>query len=225
MPAVLLSLALAACSAPAPRAQDPALAAAASVAEVRSGTAPTCAANGAAVHLGGGRFVTAAHVVDGSAQRLRGGCPSLSPAVAILVRGTPAPAAVLRVGRDRVDPGIGQRYLGAEDLALLRPVGTLPQLGTASPCAGEPAAGAPALLVTPRRLLRTRILGPWQDPDSAFGTYVEIPVALEAGESGGALFDAASGCLAGLVSHRDEDGGPPRTRLVPAPLIRRFAAP
>jgi hypothetical protein len=34
------------------------------------------------------------------------------------------------------------------------------------------------------------------------------------------VFDGASGCLAGLVSHRDTDS--PATRLVPASVIRRF---
>ena len=76
-----------------------------------------------------------------------------------------------------------------------------------------------------RRAIRTRLLAPWSDPDRAFGTYLEIPETLAPGESGGAVFVAASGCLAGIVSHRDSDGGPPSTRLVPASTIARFLTP
>ncbi|NGM20634.1 hypothetical protein G3576_11470 [Roseomonas stagni] len=198
------------------------------MAEIRSGEAPSCNASGAAIHLGGGRFVTAAHVVDGSVQRLRGFCPpdrQGQPTITLGVRGTEAPARILRAGRDRVDPGIGQRYLGGEDLAIVAPTRTLPALPAATPCAAAPPPGTAALLVTPRRSIRTRILAPWSDPDARFGSYLEIPETLNPGESGGAVFVAASGCLAGIVSHRDSDGGPPSTRLVPASTIARFLTP
>lgn len=207
------------------RAPDRALVAATAVAQVRSGESARCGATGAAVHLGGGRFVTAGHVVDGSVQRLSGVCPAGAGPLALLVAGSVAPALLLRAGQDRVDRDIGQRYLGGEDLALLRPARPLPSLGTALPCAGLPASGAPALLVTPHRSLRTRLLPLVHDADPRFGAYLEIPETLNPGESGGAVFEAASGCLAGLVSHRQGDGaGPPRTRLVPAPVILRFIA-
>ncbi len=122
-------------------------------------------------------------------------------------------------------PGSASATSGGEDLALIAPTTALPGLGTATPCAGGSPAGTPVLLVTPRRSIRARITGTWQDPDPQFGAYLEIAEALQGGESGGAAFDAASGCLLGLVSHRDEDGGPPRARLVPAATIRRFAGP
>jgi hypothetical protein len=198
--------------------------AAAAVADVRAGTPPRCDSTGAAVHLGGGRFLTAAHVVDGSVQRLRGGCAPGLPAITVVVRGSPAPATLLRAGQDRIDPVIGQRYLAGEDVALLA-AGRLPGLGTAAPCAADPVPGTPAVLVTPRRALRTQVARLAPEPDASFGAYLEIPVMLEAGESGGALFEAASGCLAGLVSHRDEGAGPPRSRLVPASTLRRFLVP
>ncbi len=220
---MLAAVALPSCAAPPPaRPSDPALVAAASVADIRSGIAPGCEATGAVVHLGAGRFVTAAHVVDGSVQRLRGSCPPGPAAVALTIRGSPVPVALLRAGRDRVDPREGQRYLAAEDVALLRATGAMPSLGAATPCAADPTPGAAALLVTPRRSLRTRISGTFRDPDPAFGTYLEVPVTLEPGESGGAVFDAASGCLAGLVSHRDVGSTTPTTRIVPASVIRRF---
>ncbi len=225
-------LLLAACAPTPSRPPEAGLAATATVAEIRSGQAPSCNASGAAIHLGGGRFVTAAHVVDGSVQRLRGFCPPDrpggtygQPAITLGVRGTEAPARILRAGQDRVDPGIGQRYLGGEDLAIVTPTRTLPALPAATPCAAQPPPGTPALLVTPRRAIRTRLLAPWTDPDARFGEYLEIPETLAPGESGGAVFEAASGCLAGIVSHRDSDGGPPSTRLVPASTIARFLTP
>jgi hypothetical protein len=195
------------------------------VAEIRSGAPPACNASGAAIHLGGGRFITAAHVVDGSVQRLRGGCPPGPPAIVLGVRGAEVPARLLRAGQDRVDRVIGQRYLAGEDVALVAPLRPPASTGSASLCATPPAPGTAVLLVTPLRALRTRILGPWRDADPQFGAYLEVPESLAAGESGGAVFEAASGCLAGLVSHRDADGGPPRSRLVPAATIARFVVP
>ncbi|MGX9963653.1 trypsin-like peptidase domain-containing protein [Roseomonas sp. F4] len=220
---------LAGCTAPPPaRPPDPALVAAGAVAQVRSGESPRCLASGAAIHLGGGQFVTAAHVVDGSAQRPRGVCPAGAGPLVLAVAGNPAPARLIRAGQDRVDRGIGQRYLEGEDVALLRATGPLPSLGTATLCAAPPAPGTPALLVTPRRSQRTRLLAPVADPDPRFGAYLEIPETLAPGDSGGAVFEAASGCLAGLVSHRDDptgaEAGAPRTRLVPAAVIARFVA-
>jgi hypothetical protein len=221
-----LPLLLAACAAPPPpgRAADPALRATTAVADIRSGAPPRCDATGAAVHLGGGRFLTAAHVVDGSVQRLRGGCPT-APVLTLAIRGNPVPVGLSRVGQDRLDPREGQRYLDAEDLAVLRVLAPAPGLGTAAPCAADPAIGAAVLLATPRRNLRTRISGLFRDPDPRFGTYLEIPVTLEGGESGGAVFEASGGCLAGVVSHRDAESPAPATRLVPASVIRRFLGP
>lgn len=196
--------------------------------QIRSGDPARCRATGAAIHLGQGRFVTAAHVVDGSAQRMRGGCPGGALPLVLSVAGSPAPARLVRAGQDRIDPGIGQRYLGGEDVALVVPLRPLPSLGTATLCAGPPAAGTLALLVTPRRSQRTRLLGLVAEAEPRFGAYLEVPETLAPGESGGAVFEAASGCLAGLVSHRDEpvsgQAAPPRTRLVPAPVVARFLA-
>ncbi|NKE46906.1 trypsin-like peptidase domain-containing protein [Roseomonas frigidaquae] len=223
-----MALTLAGCATPAPRAPDLALRAATAVAQLRSGESPRCLATGAAIHLGEGRFVTAAHVVDGSAQRLRGTCPAGAGPLVLSVGGAPAPARLVRAGQDRIDRDIGQLYLGGEDVALVVPLRPLPSLGTATLCAGLPAAGTPALLVTPRRQHRTRLLGVVRETDSRFGMYLEIPETLAPGDSGGAVFEAASGCLAGLVSHRDEpapgQAAQPRTRLVPAPVVARFLA-
>ncbi|MDO9502008.1 trypsin-like peptidase domain-containing protein [Falsiroseomonas sp.] len=219
---------MAGCAAPPARAPDPALRAATAVVQLSSGEPARCRATGAAIHLGQGRFVTAAHVVDGSAQRLRGGCPAGAAPLVLSVAGSPAPARLLGTGQDRIEPGIGQRYLGGQDVALVVPLRPLPSLGTATLCAAPPVAGTPALLVTPRRAQRTRLLGLVAEADPRFGAYLEIPETLAQGESGGAVFEAESGCLAGLVSHRDEPaaGQPalPRTRLVPAAVVAGFLA-
>ncbi len=198
------------------------------MAALRSGEQARCLATGAAIHLGQGRFLTAAHVVDGSAQRLRGACPAGAVPLVLSVAGSPAPARLVRAGQDRIDREIGQRYLDGEDVALVVALRPLPSLGTATLCAGLPAEGTPALLVTPRRQHRTRLLGVVAEADPRFGRYLEIPETLAPGDSGGAVFEAASGCLVGLVSHRDEpapgEAALPRTRLVPAPVVARFLA-
>jgi hypothetical protein len=215
-------LTLNACATPSHHPSDTALLAATAVVTIRSGQPPFCNALGAATHLGAGLFVTAAHVVDGSVQRLRDGCPPTT-AVTLAPDGAPVPGTVVRAGRDRIEPVVGQRYLAGEDLALIRMAAPVRDLPATPPCAADPATGASALLITPRRAIRTRIAGLFRESDPAFGAYLEIPVTLDPGDSGGAVLEAVTGCLAGIISHRDEDGGPPRTRLVPASVIRRFA--
>ena len=95
---------------------------------------------------------------------------------------------------------------------------------TAMPCPADAGPGSILVLVTRRRAERLRVSGLAPEPDPRFGSYAELPVAMAQGESGGAAFDATTGCLAGLVSHREEAGGTTRTRLVPASAIRRFLA-
>jgi hypothetical protein len=223
--AIALAALLSACAArPAPRTPDPALAAAASVAEVASVLGPGCRGSGAAVHLGGGRFLTAAHVVDGIMAEARGCRRGAPPAFSLAVAGTLVPAGLLRTGRGEVERPVGLRYQGAEDLALLAPLRPLPPLGAASPCAADPRPGQELLVVTRRRSERLRVVALAPEPDPRFGTYAEIPLAMAEGESGGGAFDAATGCLAGIVSHREDEGAAARTRLVPAGAIRRFLA-
>ncbi len=193
-----------------------------SVALVRSGQVQGCVATGGATHLGRGRFLTAAHVADGSVQRLRPGCAGAPVAVTLSVHGAESPARVLVAGLDRVEPGIGQRYLGGVDAALVAPSRALPPLPAAHLCARDPVVGEAVLLATPVRSLRTAIVDWHRDRDPDFGAYPELPLELAPGESGGAVF-AREGCLLGLVSHRDSDPGPVRTRIVPAPVLRRLA--
>ncbi len=219
---------LGACAAPSPppsgRGPDPALAAAGAVAEVVATYGADCRAGGGAVHVGGGRFLTASHVVDGLVAGMRGCQRSPSPAFTLSVAGTPAPANLLRTGQGRLDPPVGLRYAGGADLALLGPARPLPSLGTAAPCPADPRPGQELLLVTPRRAERLRVVALVAEADPRFGHYAELPLAMAPGESGGAAFDAATGCLAGLVSHREEEATGTRTRLVTPGAIRRFLA-
>lgn len=217
-----LVVALTGCAASSAQAPHAARLAAAALVEVASSTGGRCRATGSAVHLGNGLYLTVAHVVDGSNQRMRNDCPVVRPALTLKLRGVTVPATLVFAGRYRIDPVFGQRYFAAEDLALLTPQQAGPSLPAAALCAAPPLPGAPAVLVFTSHATRTRITRLAAEPDIEFGAYLEIPVQLEPGASGGALFDATSGCLSGLVSHRDNDNGPPVARLVPASTIRRF---
>lgn len=192
------------------------------MAEVAALVGPDCRAGGSAVYLGDGRFITAAHIVDGLMAEARGCRRAPTPTYLLSVAGTPAPASLLATGRGQVDPPVGLRYEGGQDLALLAPTRPLPALPAATPCVADAGPGRILVLVTRRRAERLPVSGLVPEPDPRFGGYVELPVAMAEGESGGAAFDAATGCLAGLVSHREEAGGTTRTRLVQASAIRRF---
>jgi hypothetical protein len=181
---------------------------------------PPCEALGAAVHLGQGRFVTAAHVVDGTPARLRGCVPG--PVTPLVVfAGNATPARLLRAGRGDVGPEVGLRYLGGRDLALIQ-AGPRAEAG-AEVCAADAATGQAVVVTTPWRTVRAQVLGSMRESPAAYGGYAEIGIRLEPGESGAGVFDAARGCLLGLVSHRD-DATPERTRVVLASALRGFLA-
>lgn len=202
----------------------------AAVARLWVSLGPGCVARGAAVFLGGDRFLTAAHLVDGS--QSPPGCDG-PPRAALRFRDQDRRARALRMGRSENHPGSGLRYLAGRDLALLRadpaPYPGMGEVPAARPCAappatgaaagGAPPAGAAVLVVTPRRRAAARLL-PTVAEEEDYGSYDEIDLRLDPGESGGAVFDAATGCLLGLVSHREE--GVPRTRLVRAAAIGAF---
>lgn len=193
------------------------MAAEANLARVRLGQ-PPCEALGAAVHLGQGRFLTAAHVVDGTPARLRGCAPGpFTPLV--VFDGQASPARLLRAGRGDVAPEVGLRYLGGRDIALLQ-TAPLADAGAAV-CATDAARGQAVVVATPWRMVRAQVLGTIQETPAAYGGYAEIGIRLEPGESGAGVFDAAGGCLLGLVSHRD-DATPERTRVVLAATLRGF---
>lgn len=215
--------------------------AAASVLRLRadgSGTTPRrrgCVASGSAVHVGGGLFLTAAHLVDGHAFADRG-CPAGGGPPALALAGfeeeREAPARLLRTGQGELVAGLGLRYRGGADAAALLG-GQATGDGAAPPavrlCAADPRPEQRVLVVTAAPAARpSRVTGTAREEDPAFGAYVEIEAALDPGASGGAVLDVATGCLLGLVSHREERAdaspasGSAATRIVPASTLRAF---
>ncbi|ONG47312.1 hypothetical protein BKE38_23955 [Pseudoroseomonas deserti] len=199
--------------------------AAAVLAGLRSEIGPACFATGAAIHLGQGRFLTAAHLLDGSQGMLRR-CPGLDTSLGkpaqLNFQGRDQLARLIRLGRADLRFGLGTYYVGGRDLALLQ-LDTPPRNAAGLPlCAQGPRPGERVLVLTPYREQVAEISGLMREDNPLHGGYAEMTLRLEAGESGGAVLDAAGGCLVGLVSHRQE--GPPgeRTRIVPAPVLEAF---
>lgn len=212
-----MALALCGCAGPPVESAD--TRAAASIAEVRTGL-PPCEATGAAVHLGGGIFVTAAHVVDGTPARLRGCAPARARSV-ISFQGKAGLAQLIGAGTAEVAPVIGLRYLGGRDIGLLR---LADSSGPAAHlCRFDPLADETVIVASPRRVFRTHVLGTMREDIGIYGGYAEIAVRMEPGESGAGVFDAARACLLGVVSHRDAPS-PERTRIVLTSALRAFLA-
>lgn len=203
---------------------DPMLAAqvAGTVATLRVG-GPGCQATGAAVHLGGAAFVTVSHLVDGTQPMLRR-CEVGAVSPRLAWQGQEGPAVVQRTGLAEVEPGVGLRYIGGQDIALLRRQGIRAGAPGARLCPADPVPGQPVLVATGQRVEASHILGMMLEVTRAYGGYVELPLVLEPGESGGGVFDATSGCLLGLVSHREAVAGEERTRIVSTAVLRRFVA-
>ncbi|WP_458095866.1 trypsin-like peptidase domain-containing protein [Roseomonas sp. WA12] len=187
-------------------------------AELRAGRLPSCPLDGQAVHLGNGRFLTAAHLVDDSVPRLRH-CAGTPAQPTIRYAGRTLPVRAIHMGEGRAEAGIGVTYRGGQDLALLQ-AGTVPPGPAARPCASGPIPGQPVrVLSTPRDVLRAGPMVP--EARAADGAYADLPVLLAQGESGSGVVDAESHCLLGIVSHRPE-ATPGHTRIVPAAAIRAF---
>lgn len=183
--------------------------------------APGCEATGAAVHLGQGRFLTASHLVDGTHPLLLG-CRGGRAWVRLAWQGRGLAAEVESIGMADLEPDLGLRYLGGQDLALLQ--ADVAGGPAARPCTSGPRAGEAVLVVTPRRVQVSRIAGLMAEREAAYGGYAELAARLEPGESGGAVFDLEGRCLLGLVAHRERVGREERTRLVEAGALRRFLA-
>jgi hypothetical protein len=233
---LLAALALSACAAPPPRPWDasgeadrPARAPApfeklpdipdAFRAELRAGRAPDCPVRGDAVYLGEGRFLTAAHLVDGIVPLLRR-CTGTPIQPTIRYAGRVLPVKLLRVGQGYIEPGIGPMYQHGEDLALLQAPIPLPG-PAARPCKDGPRRGQAVLVFSAWRKesAQAGVLVP--EARAEDGAYADIRMAMKEGESGAGVYDAASFCLLGVVSHRP-DATPDRVRIVPAGTIRTF---
>ncbi|HEY8610803.1 MAG TPA: serine protease [Roseomonas sp.] len=231
--ALLAVLGLAACAAPAPRPwmeRDTARSAPESPArlpdvpdafraELSGHSAFGCSLRGNAVYLGEGRFLTAAHLVDGIMSRLRN-CAGAPMQTTIHYAGRDLPVRLLRMGEGYVEPGVGPLYRRGEDLALLQAPVTFSG-PAALPCGDGPAPGQPVLVLSTERRQAVRAGAMMPESRAADGTYADIPMSLAQGESGSGVFDAESHCLLGIVSHRP-NATPTHSRIVPAAAIRAF---
>ncbi len=189
-------------------------------------------AHGTAVALADGRVLTAAHVVDEASLREElcrlGRWPAEpAPFLAGLSLRPPGGAAVaatrLRLGRSTFTlQGCDLAYRAGQDLALLRPAEALPGPG-ATVCAADPLPGQAVAAFSGGQPVRGRLSGEAAEPEPANGRYAVLALRLEAGDSGGGVFDAATGCLLGIISMRDP-AQPGHSWLVRAAVIRAFLA-
>lgn len=204
---------------------------AAPLAELRVAFGPDCTGVGVAVHLGGGVFLTAGHLLDPGLAR-REGCPGATLEAerppTLILDGRPVPAAILRrvagVETGQVPPGWA--YPGWADLALLR-VAVPPTLAAARPCAGDVSTGARLRIESLMRRAEARVAGQERTgslgPARIDGTLLVLEIVLDPGESGGAVL-GAGGCLAGIVSARQDIPGGRYSFAVPAATLRAFLA-
>ncbi len=204
-------------------------------------------ARGSAVLLPGGLALTAAHVVDEASLReelcRQGRWPAEdAPYLAALTLrgagGAAVPATRQRLGRSTFTPagspagsptgamgaaGCDLAYRAGQDLALLRLAAALPGQVPARVCATDPLPGQWVRAASAGRVVLGQLAGEVAEADQANGRYAVLALRLEQGESGGGVFDAASGCLLGIVSMRDP-AAPDRSWLVRAAVIRAFLA-
>ena len=188
-------------------------------AELRSGKAPGCPLRGQAVYVGQGRFLTAAHLVDGIVPGMRH-CMGVPIPTTIRYAGRVLHVRPLRMGEGHVEPGVGPLYRGGQDLALLQ-AGVVPPGPGARPCPGGPRPGQPVLVLAAGR--RVEVAAGQMVPETrpVDGAYADLPLPMVEGESGAGVFDAGTNCLLGIVSHRP-DATPGHVRIVPAAAIRAF---
>ncbi|MXP65508.1 serine protease [Roseomonas sp. M0104] len=193
----------------------------AGLAGLRAGLAPDCISAGAAVYIGQRRFLTAAHLVDGT-QPLLHGCAGGAAPPWVRLGSHDLPAELMRSGQADLQAGLGTFYVGGRDVALLRVAAPPPGLPALHLCPDGPRPGERVRVVTPRREASGQITALMREADPLHGGYAELSLPLEPGESGGAVIDARQSCLMGLVSHREEIAGRVHTRIVPAPVLRAF---
>jgi hypothetical protein len=188
-------------------------------AELRGGWTPGCPLRGYAINLGKGLFLTSAHLVDDIVPRLRR-CAGSPMQITIHYAGRTLPVRVVRVGAGHLEPGVGPMYRDGEDLALLQAPMALSG-PAAVPCEEGPARGQSIRVSSARRHALAQAGDMVPETREVDGAYADIPVSLAEGESGAGVYDAATNCLLGVVSHRP-DATPDRSRIVPASTIRAF---
>ncbi|MES2710052.1 MAG: hypothetical protein V4653_00580 [Pseudomonadota bacterium] len=212
-------------------ASAPAQAQPAPLVELRVAFGPACNGAGVAVHLGSGVFLTAGHLLDPGLAR-REGCPGAALEAerppTLIIDGRPQAASILkRVGGVATgDAAPGWAYPGWADLALLR-VAVPPALPGVRPCDGDAGRGQRLRVESLMRRADVRVAGQERTgvlgPARIDGTLLILEIVLDAGESGGAVL-GAGGCLAGIVSARQDLPGGRYSFAVPAGTLRAFLA-
>ncbi len=180
-------------------------------------------ARATAVRLADGRLLSAAHILDdaGIAEGFcRLGRTDPPPRLSAVTLDPAQPATRIRNGQARLNPlDCELTYRGGADLALLAASGP----GGAALCESDTRAGQPVLVATRDRTTMARMGGDVAEANPANGTYALLPLRLEAGESGGGVFDPTRLCLHGIVSQRAL-GNPDAAWIVRTSVIRAFLA-
>jgi hypothetical protein len=178
------------------------------------GETQSCGASGSAIHLGGGLFVSAAHVVDQN--------PTTNPCAAVALGKVSVefgdrrlPARVVAAGLWTIEDG-RLAYPEGEDITLLqvdaRYIVPERRADGARLCPDDLGGDAGVETATEYGLSRGRAEAP------KIADYARIDVAAIPGDSGGGVFDLGRGCLAGIIS----SGGRGGTNYVPARALRRL---
>jgi hypothetical protein len=176
-----------------------------------------------AVRLADGRLLSAAHILDdaGIAEGFcRLGRRDPPPRLSAVTIDPATPATRIRNGQARLNRADCElTYRGGADLALLAASGPR----GAALCETDTIPGQPVLVATRDRTTMARMGGEVAEENPANGRYALLPMRLEAGESGGGVFDASGRCLHGIVSQRAL-GDPDAAWIVRTSVIRAFLA-
>jgi hypothetical protein len=179
--------------------------------------------HGYGVYLGQGLVITAAHVVPGHRET----------GPAIIVAGHSLQGTVIKYGD-----------FESVDLAMVKIDETaLPynvrHLSFLSVCSSDPAAGEQVVVVTPENTAPSHVISADHFSSPATRRFKTLVADVDTtGNSGSGVFDAARGCLLGIMSRKIEEFAirrqngvetrQPKMRakyFVPASWIREFAAP
>jgi hypothetical protein len=176
--------------------------------------------HGNAIYLGQGLALTAAHVLAGRQES----------ATTVLVAGRQLTGTIVKYGDfESVDLAI----VKVDESLLPYNIRHLPLLTV---CASDSQPGQPVVVVTAHSIVPSRIISPERFSPSIARRFRTLIADVDTtGNSGSGVFDAASGCLLGIMSRKIEQFAAygvetqrPRLRakyFIPASLIREFAAP
>lgn len=197
------------------------------VSGVRPIDSRSCESRGSALSLGGGLFLTAAHVLLGRADLVRE-CGFTAKAAAafdrraaagdsftIRVRTTGKPfvdGAVAAAGRRILSPFDTMSFAGSSDYALIRADLDAPG-APLRPCAAPPKPGQPAIVVLHDGPVRTTVAATQTPKSGDDSRYIDLDTVFENGTSGAGVLDAMSHCVMGIISHRFPEPAPRVTRM------------